>query len=129
VAFAMITPFFFIKGGMNVSLPAVLAQWPLFLILFGVKLAAKFIGVWPLARRYARGHAEYTTLLMSTGLTFGTISSLYGLQAGYIDKGQFSVLVAVVIGTAIIPTFIAQRWFSPELPEAEELMAREEESS
>ncbi|MCX5795942.1 MAG: cation:proton antiporter [Elusimicrobia bacterium] len=129
VAFAMITPFFFIKGGMNVSLGSVLAQWPLFLILFGVKLAAKFVGVWPLARLYARGHAEYTTLLMSTGLTFGTISSLYGLQAGYIDKGQFSVLVAVVIGTAIIPTFIAQRWFSPALPEAEELLAREEESS
>lgn len=130
VAFAMITPFFFIKGGMSVSLSAILAQWPLFLILFAVKVAAKFAGVWPLARRYVRDHAGYATLLMSTGLTFGTISSLYGLQAGYIDQGQFSVLVAVVIGTAIVPTFIAQRWFSPRLPEAdrEELLAREEES-
>lgn len=131
VAFAMITPFFFLKGGMSVSLGAICAQWPLFLVLFAVKVAAKFAGVWPLARRYARGHAGYTTLLMSTGLTFGTISSLYGLEAGHIDKGQFSVLVAVVIGTAIVPTFIAQRWFSPALPEAaaEELSAREEESA
>ena len=130
VAFAMITPFFFIKGGMNVSVADVAAQWPLLLILFGVKSAAKFVGVWPLAKRYTNGHAAYTTLLMSTGLTFGTISVLYGLQAGHIDAAQFSILVAVVISTAIIPTFIAQRWFSPALPESEqeEVMAQEEES-
>lgn len=131
VAFAMITPFFFLKGGMSVSLGAIAEQWPLFIALFGVKVAAKFAGVWPPARRYVRNHAEYTTLLMSTGLTFGTLSSLYGFQAGYIDKGQFSVLVAVVIGTAVIPTFIAQRWFSPAMTQAaqEEVLAREEESS
>lgn len=130
VAFAMITPFFFIKGGMNVSLKAVLANGGLFLMLFGVKSAAKFVGVWPLAKRYVHQHAEYTTLLMSTGLTFGTISSLYGLQAGYINAAQFSVLVAVVIATATIPTFIAQRWFSPALSEREqeEVLARAEES-
>jgi Kef-type K+ transport system membrane component KefB len=130
VAFAMITPFFFIKGGMNVSLFDVAENWPLLVILFGVKSAAKFVGVWPLARRYANDHAGYLTLLMSTGLTFGTISSLYGLQSGRITSAQFSVLVAVVIATAIVPTFIAQRWFSPALPEQikEEVLAQEEES-
>lgn len=130
VAFAMITPFFFIKGGMNVSLQDVAANWPLLLILFGVKTAAKFVGVFPLAKRYANDHAAYLTLLMSTGLTFGTISAFYGLQAGHISAAQFSVLVAVVITTAIIPTVIAQRWFSPSLPEQtqEELLAQEEES-
>jgi Kef-type K+ transport system membrane component KefB len=130
VAFAMITPFFFIKGGMNVSLRDLGANWQLFAILFGVKTVAKFIGVWPVAKRYANDHAGYLTLLMSTGLTFGTISSLYGLQAGHIDASQFSVLVAVVIATAIIPTFIAQRWFSPALPDQvkEEVLAQEEES-
>jgi len=130
VAFAMITPFFFIKGGMSVSLKEVAANWHLLLILFGVKTAAKFVGVWPLAKAYVNDHAEYTTLLMSTGLTFGTISSLYGLQAGHIDSAQFSVLVATVIATAILPTFIAQRWFSPALPPQvqEEVLAREEES-
>jgi len=67
---------------------------------------------------------------MSTGLTFGTISAMYGVQAKYISSAQFSVLVAVVISTAIIPTFIAQRWFSPAFPEdvKEELLAQEEES-
>jgi Kef-type K+ transport system membrane component KefB len=130
VAFAMITPFFFIKGGMNVSLKDLGENWQLFAILFGVKTVAKFIGVWPVAKRYANDHAGYLTLLMSTGLTFGTISSLYGLQAGHIDSSQFAVLVAVVIATAVIPTFIAQRWFSPALPEQvkEEVLAQEEES-
>jgi len=129
-AFAMITPFFFIKGGMNVSLADLAANWPLLLVLFGVKSATKFIGVFPLANRYASGHAAYFTLLMSTGLTFGTISSFYGLQAGHITSSQFSVLVGVVIATAIIPTFIAQRWFSPALSEEEqeEVLAQEEES-
>ena len=130
VAFAMITPFFFIKGGINVSLPEVAENWQLLIILFVVKSTAKFVGVWPLARRYANAHAGYLTLLMSTGLTFGTISALYGLQAGHITSAQFSVLVAAVIATAIVPTFVAQRWFSPALPEQvqEEVLAQEEES-
>jgi hypothetical protein len=50
---------------------------------------------------------------MSTGLTFGTISALYGLGAGIIDRTQFSLLLSVVVGSAVIPTFIAQRWFTP----------------
>ena len=59
-------------------------------------------------------HGEiYTTLLMSTGLTFGTISSVFGLNAGYIDQVQYSVLVGVVVASAVIPTFIAQKWFMP----------------
>jgi hypothetical protein len=67
---------------------------------------------------------------MSTGLTFGTISSLYGLEAGIIDQTQFSVLVTVVIASAVVPTVIAQRWFTPRLSAAqqEEVLAREEES-
>jgi hypothetical protein len=60
-------------------------------------------------------HATFTTLLMSTGLTFGTISSLYGLNAGIIDRTQFSLLVTVVVLSAIVPTAIAQRWFSPDV--------------
>ena len=107
VAFAMITPFFFIKGGMNVSLSELWSNIGLFFILFFVKTIAKGIGVLPVARYYLKENAIYTTLLMSTGLTFGTISSVYGLQAGHISSSQFSVLVAVVIATAIIPTIIA----------------------
>jgi len=72
----------------------------------------------------------YTTLLMSTGLTFGTISATYGLQYGYISQTQFSVLVAVVIALAVVPTVIARRWFAPRLtPEQqEEVLARTEKS-
>ena len=117
IAFAMITPFFFIKGGMNVSLNEVYANFGILLVLFGVKMGAKIIGVYPLARKYIPKSATYATLLMSTGLTFGTISSLYGLSAGFINTSQFSVLVSVVILTAIVPTFIAQRWFQPNLVE------------
>lgn len=95
-----------------------------------MKLVAKSAGVFPLARLHMPGAATYTTLLMSTGLTFGTISSLYGLQAGLIDQVQFSILISVVIASAVVPTVIAQRWFAPRLspPEQEEVLAREEES-
>jgi Kef-type K+ transport system membrane component KefB len=130
VAFGMITPFFFIRGGMNVSLVALGPQIWLLLGFLAVKLIAKAIGVFPLARVHMPGAATYTTLLMSTGLTFGTISSMYGLQAGIIDRVQFSVLLIVVIGSAVVPTVIAQRWFAPRLStaEQEEVLAREEES-
>ncbi len=113
VAFAFLTPFFFLKGGMNISVPAVVANIGLVALLLGVKLLPKIAGVYPLARRYVPRDTWYTTLLMSTGLTFGTISSLYGLNAGIIDRTQFSVLVTVVVLTAILPTLVAQRWFSP----------------
>lgn len=130
VAFGAITPFFFLKGGMNVSLGLLGPQLALVGGFLAVKLVTKGVGVFPLARRHMPGAATYTTLLMSTGLTFGTISSLYGLQAGLIDRVQFSVLLTVVIASAIVPTAIAQRWFTPRLSadDREELQAREEES-
>ena len=57
--------------------------------------------------------AMYTTLLMSTGLTFGTISSLFGLSHKIIDTGQYSALVATVIASAVIPTVIANAFYLP----------------
>ena len=82
-------------------------------LLIAAKVGPKFAGVYPLARRYTSPHAAFTTLLMSTGLTFGTITSLYGLQAGIIDQAQFSLLVTVVVLSAIVPTAIAQHFFTP----------------
>jgi Kef-type K+ transport system membrane component KefB len=120
VAFALLTPFFFLKSGMNISVSAVIANLSWLAGLFGIKIITKFVGVYPVARRYVAPDAWYTTLLMSTGLTFGTISSLYGLNAGILDQAQFSVLVTTVIGTAIIPTIIAQRFFSPQVEAAQE---------
>lgn len=113
VAFALLTPFFFMKSGMNVSLGAVLANFGVMVLLLLVKLSAKLVGVFPIARKYVPQDAIYTMLLMSTGLTFGTISSLYGLNAGIIDQAQFSVVITVVILSAVVPTIIAQRFFEP----------------
>jgi Kef-type K+ transport system membrane component KefB len=113
VAFALLTPFFFIRSGMNVSLPLVIANLGLLAALLALKLALKAAAVYPLAHRYARPHATFTSLLMSTGLTFGTISATYGYTAGIITQAQFSVLVTVVVLSAVIPTAIAQRFFSP----------------
>ncbi len=118
VAFAFLTPFFFLKGGMNVSVSALWASLGILGLLFLAKLVPKLAGVYPLARRYCAPHPVFTTLLMSTGLTFGTISSLYGLNAGIIDRTQFSLLVAVVVLSAIVPTVLAQRLFQPD-PDAE----------
>jgi Kef-type K+ transport system membrane component KefB len=114
VAFAFLTPFFFIKGGMNVSLGAVVANLGLLAVLLAAKIVPKVGFVYPLARRADRRHGTFTTLLMSTGLTFGTISSIYGLNAGIIDKTQFSLLVTVVVLSAIVPTAVAERWFLPD---------------
>ena len=121
VAFSFLTPFFFLKGGLNVSLSAVWASIGTLGLLVLGKMLPKFGGVYPLARRYASPHAVFTTLLMSTGLTFGTITSLYGLQAGIIDRSQFSLLITVVVLSAIVPTAIAQHFFqpTPEQVEAE----------
>jgi len=117
VAFAFLTPFFFLRGGMNVSLSAVFANLGLLGLLVAAKMIPKLGLVYPLARRHTTPNATFTTLLMSTGLTFGTISALYGLNAHIIDRTQFSLLVTVVVLSAIIPTAIAQRWFSPQQPE------------
>ena len=113
VAFAFLTPFFFLKGGMNVSASALWANLGVLALLFAGKMVPKFFGVYPLARRFAAPHATFTTLLMSTGLTFGTISSLFGLSHGIIDQGQYSALVAAVIGSAVLPTLLANARYLP----------------
>jgi len=115
LALSFLTPFFFINAGLNISLEAVVSGSALIAVLFLVKVGAKFLGVLPASRRYIGRDATYITLLMSTGLTFGTISSQYGLSAGIIDGNQFSVLVMTVILTAIVPTVIAQKWYAPEV--------------
>jgi Kef-type K+ transport system membrane component KefB len=113
VAFAIITPMFFIVAGLQVSLPLVAGASGLFVSLFAVKQITKFIGVYFVARRYMPGGTIYTTLMMSTGLTFGLIAIVFGLNSGFINQPQYSVLAGVLIASAVIPTFIAQKWFMP----------------
>jgi Kef-type K+ transport system membrane component KefB len=115
IVFAVFTPFYFIKAGALVSLSALYTMAGAIVVFLLMKIAAKFIGVLPTTWLfgYERQTGIYTTLLMSTGLTFGTISSLYGLTNHYIDSSQYSVLVATVILSAVVPTVIAQRCFFP----------------
>jgi Kef-type K+ transport system membrane component KefB len=113
VAFAFLTPFFFLKGGLNVSLGAVFGNLGTLVVLFVAKMVPKLGLVFPVVRRFEPSHAPFMTLLMSTGLTFGTISALYGLSAGIIDGTQFSLLVTVVVASALIPTAVAQMFFHP----------------
>jgi Kef-type K+ transport system membrane component KefB len=115
IAFAVFTPFYFIKAGLYVSLPALWTSLLVITVFLSLKMVTKIVGVFPLARLHYMKvkEASYTTLLMATGLTFGTISSLYGLQNGIIDQNQYTVLVSVVILSAFVPTLIAQKFFQP----------------
>ncbi len=123
LTFGLLTPFYFIRAGSFVSIPALIAAPAAFVFLLMVKVGTKIVGVYPVTKFYKAPNKEaaYTTLLMSTGLTFGTISSLFGLSHGIIDQGQYSALVAAVIASAVIPTVIANAFYLPRhlLPKAE----------
>jgi Kef-type K+ transport system membrane component KefB len=115
IAFALLTPFFFLRAGLLVSFPALAAGLGVIALLFGVKIVAKVVAVWPTSALFGLGGRErtYTTLLMATGLTFGSISALYGLTNHLITQAQYSELVTVVILSAFVPTLLAQQFFQP----------------
>jgi len=121
LTFGLLTPFYFIRAGSFVSVPELVAAPAAFVFMLVVKVFSKIVGVYPVTKVYKAPNKEamYTTLLMSTGLTFGTISSLFGLSRGIIDQGQYSALVAAVIASAVIPTVIANAFYLPRhlLPE------------
>jgi len=124
LTFGLLTPFYFIRAGSFVSVPALIAAPAAFLVMLAVKVATKIAGVYPVTQafRSPRKEGMYTTLLMSTGLTFGTISSLFGLSHGIVSQAQYSALVAAVIASAVVPTLIANAWFLPHhlLPRVDE---------
>ena len=115
LTFGFLTPFYFIRAGSFVSVPSLFAAPVAFVMLLGAKLLTKSLAVYPVARIHSADKREtaYTTLLMSTGLTFGTISSLFGLTHHIISQAQYSLLVAAVIGSAVIPTLIANAFYLP----------------
>jgi Kef-type K+ transport system membrane component KefB len=110
-----LTPLYFLRAGALVSITALLAAPAIFLLLFCGKVATKIFGLYPAIRRFRDDPKEkwYYTLLMSTGLTFGTISALYGLTNRIITQEQYSFIVGAVIASAVIPTLIANRFFLP----------------
>jgi Kef-type K+ transport system membrane component KefB len=123
LTFGLLTPFYFIRAGSLVSVPALLAMPLAFLALFAAKMVSKMVPLVPTVRAFNHsGHnGLYYSLMMSTGLTFGTISALFGLTHQIITPAQYSYLVATVIASAVIPTAIANAWFMPRhlLPQSE----------
>ncbi len=130
IAFSILTPFYFLKAGSLVDFHSVIAAAGLIAILLAIKIVTKFVGILPLTRihKFDRTEGMYTTLLMSTGLTFGTISALFGLTNHIIDQIQYTILVTAVIGSAVVPTLIAQTWFQPKFKpiEAPDVVAEAE---
>jgi Kef-type K+ transport system membrane component KefB len=122
ICFAFLTPFYFLKAGSLIEARALIAGAVLIALFLGVKMLTKFFGILPLTRYFNFGPREgmYTTLMMSTGLTFGSISALFGLTNHIIDQTQYTVLLTAVIGSAIVPTLIAQVWFQPHFEPLEE---------
>jgi glutathione-regulated potassium-efflux system ancillary protein KefC len=123
LTFGLLTPFYFIRAGSFVSIPDLVAAPIAFILFLVIKVATKVTGVYPVTKLFGSPNKEatYTTLLMSTGLTFGTISSLFGLSHGIIDRAQYSALVATVIASAVVPTVIANAFYLPRhlLPKRE----------
>ena len=122
LTFGLLTPFYFIRAGSFVLVPVLIAAPAVMLILFLAKSLTKAVAVYPAVRahRYEGNSGAYYTLMMSTGLTFGTISALFGLNHNIIDQKQYSWIVGTVIASAVIPTVIANSFFLPRhlLPHA-----------
>jgi Kef-type K+ transport system membrane component KefB len=115
LTFGLLTPFYFIRAGSFVSIPALLGAPLIVLALLLGKMGTKFLFVYPATKVCGNNHKDsmYTTLLMSTGLTFGSISALFGLSHGVISKNQYSFLIAAVVLSAVVPTLIANAFYLP----------------
>ena len=122
ICFAFLTPFYFLKAGSLIEARALLEGAGLIGLFLAVKMATKFVGILPLTRyfNFVPREGMYTTMMMSTGLTFGSISALFGLTNNIIDQTQYTVLLTAVIGSAVVPTLIGQLWFQPHFEPLEE---------
>jgi Kef-type K+ transport system membrane component KefB len=122
ICFAFLTPFYFLKAGSLIEANALITGAGLIGLFLAMKLVTKFFGIRPLTRyfKFDKREGMYTTLMMSTGLTFGSISALFGLTNHIIDQAQYTVLLTAVIGSAVVPTLIAQIWFQPKFEPLEE---------
>jgi Kef-type K+ transport system membrane component KefB len=111
VAFAWFTPFYFLRAGSFLDF----AQWSAIAAIAGTLLAIKIVSkcaaIVPLTRafRIAPRDGWSIALLMSTGLTFGTITAFVGLAHSIIDRQQYAILVTSVIASGTISALIAQR--------------------
>ena len=127
IAFTILTPFYFLKAGSLVKFETVVAAAGIIGVLLAAKMITKILGIWPLTKYFNFNKTEgiCTTLMMSTGLTFGSICALFGLTNNIISQDQYTILVTAVIGSAVVPTLIAQQWFQP----ARDLMEEDEKNA
>jgi Kef-type K+ transport system membrane component KefB len=122
ICFAFMTPFYFLKAGSLITVHALVAGAGFIALFLLMKMVTKFVGILPLTQYFKFGKREgmYTTLMMSTGLTFGSISALFGLTNHIIDQDQYTILLTAVIGSAVVPTLIAQIFFNPHFEPLED---------
>jgi Kef-type K+ transport system membrane component KefB len=122
ICFAFLTPFYFLKAGSLIEAHALITGAGLVGLFLGMKMVTKFCGILPLTRyfKFEPREGMYTTMMMSTGLTFGSISALFGLTNHIIDQAQYTILLTAVIASAVVPTLIAQIWFRPHYEPLEE---------
>ena len=113
ITFSLLSPAFFIRAGLLISLPAVMQNLVLIMGLLAVKILSKFLGTYPLCKRWIPEAPVFSTMLFSTGLTIGIITLTFGKSAGYLNQAQFSIAMISVIMSALIPTIIARK-FTPK---------------
>ena len=113
VGFAFICPIFFIIGGMKVSIPLIYSCFGVFIVLFILRQLSKCIGVYPPSKIFLKGDYKYVTMMMSTGLTFGLVAAVFGLNNGLINQTEYSVITGILVLSAILPTFVAEKYYTP----------------
>jgi len=128
LTFSILTPFYFLRAGTLVHIPALAAVPWLFAALLAAKLLSKLVGVLPALRvfDYSRRESLYGGLMLSLGLMLGTVIATTGLTRGLVNATQYSHLVAAVVASTVIPVTIANTFFAPKhlLPDAEQAGVR-----
>jgi Kef-type K+ transport system membrane component KefB len=110
VTFSLLSPAFFVRAGMLISLPAITQNIGLILGLLGAKMLSKFMGTYYFNKKWIPEAPIFSTMLLSTGLTVGTITATLGRDLGFLDQTQFSIALTAVIMSAVVPTLIAKRF-------------------
>jgi glutathione-regulated potassium-efflux system ancillary protein KefC len=113
-AFRILTPFYFLRAGVLVSIPSLAASPFLLAVFFPCKMTFKLVSLIPLLRNlgYAGRERGYYALMMSTGLGLGAVASSLGLEHGAIGQTGYSHLVAAVVASAILPPAVANARFA-----------------
>lgn len=111
-----LTPFYFLRTGSLISFKSVYVYAGFIALLVVSKILFKVPALYSVISIFRKDKKEkfFYSFIMTAGLTFGTIFSVFGYEKGIIDSNQYSILTTSVILTAIIPTVIATAFFKPK---------------